>query len=85
MPNHAKKQRKKAIHDIWNARICGVEKLNKLIREAFALSSFMLRAFFQNRGVGKDSAIGVLRRVNHHFRRDLISRCARNVQVDVNC
>jgi hypothetical protein len=23
MPNHAKKQTKKAAHDIWNARICG--------------------------------------------------------------
>jgi hypothetical protein len=31
MPNHAKKQRKKAIHDMWKARICGVLKLKKSI------------------------------------------------------
>jgi hypothetical protein len=33
--NQAKKQTKKAIQDRWNARICGVRKLNKSIRVAF--------------------------------------------------
>ncbi len=37
MPNQAKKQRKNAIHDMWKARICGVEKLNKWIRVALPL------------------------------------------------
>ena len=33
--NHAKKQTKKASQVTWNARICGVEKLNRSIRVAF--------------------------------------------------
>jgi hypothetical protein len=32
--NHAKKQTKKASQDIWKARICGVEMLNRSIRVA---------------------------------------------------
>src|SRR5689334_16807884 len=34
MPNQAKKQRKKANHVMWNARIGGVEKVNRLMRAA---------------------------------------------------
>ena len=34
MPNHAKKHRKNANHDMWKARICGDLKSNKLIRVA---------------------------------------------------
>lgn len=33
--NHAKKQIKNASHDIWKARIAGVEKLNSLMDVAF--------------------------------------------------
>jgi hypothetical protein len=39
MPNHAKKQRKNAIHDMWNARICGVENENSAMRVALLLTS----------------------------------------------
>ena len=34
MPNQPKKHRKKANHVMWNARICGVLRLNRLIRVA---------------------------------------------------
>ena len=34
MPNQEKKQTKKAIHDMWNARICGERKSNNAIRVA---------------------------------------------------
>ncbi len=34
MPNQAKKQRKKAIHVMWNARIGGEEKSSRRIRSA---------------------------------------------------
>ena len=34
IPNQAKKQRKNANHDRWNARICGVVRSNRLIRVA---------------------------------------------------
>src|SRR5208337_3159736 len=34
MPNQAKKQKKKASHVRWNARICGVEKRKSSIRSA---------------------------------------------------
>ena len=39
MPNQAKKQRKNAIHDMWNARICGVEKFKSAMRVALAEES----------------------------------------------
>ena len=39
MPNHAKKHKKKAIHDMWNARICGVANVSKEMRVAFSLAS----------------------------------------------
>jgi hypothetical protein len=39
MPNQAKKQRKKAIHVMWNARICGVDKENSAMRVALAVVS----------------------------------------------
>jgi hypothetical protein len=35
MPNQAKKQLKKASHERWKARICGVSKRNSSMREAF--------------------------------------------------
>ena len=35
MPNQPKKQKKNASHDMWKARIAGVEKLNSAIRDAF--------------------------------------------------
>ena len=41
MPNQAKKQRKNAIHDMWNARICGVEKLSSAMRVALAEDSIL--------------------------------------------
>jgi hypothetical protein len=41
MPNQAKKQRKNANHDMWNARICGVVKLNSEIRVALAEESMV--------------------------------------------
>src|SRR4051812_45296555 len=34
IPNHAKKQRKNASHDRWNARIGGVDTSSRLIRVA---------------------------------------------------
>ena len=34
IPNQAKKQRKNANHDMWNARICGVFSENRSIRVA---------------------------------------------------
>ena len=37
MPNHAKKQRKNANHDMWNARICGMFRLKKLPQRDVAL------------------------------------------------
>ncbi len=37
IPNQPKKHRKKAIHVIWKARICGVLKLRRLILVALAL------------------------------------------------
>ena len=37
MPNQAKKQRKKAIHVMWNARICGVEKSKQRNARGFAV------------------------------------------------
>src|SRR6187397_3063656 len=39
IPNHAKKHRKKAIHDMWNARICGVANASNEIRVALRFSS----------------------------------------------
>ena len=41
MPNQAKKQRKKAIHVMWNARICGVENVSSEMRVALLLASIM--------------------------------------------
>jgi len=34
MPNQEKKQTKNAIHDMWNARICGDEKFASSMRAA---------------------------------------------------
>jgi hypothetical protein len=34
MPNHPKKHKKKAIHDMWNARIGALEKSARRIRVA---------------------------------------------------
>jgi hypothetical protein len=42
IPNHPKKQRKNANHVIWNARICGVLRLNRLIRVALFFISIFL-------------------------------------------
>ena len=39
MPNQAKKQRKNANHDMWNARICGVPMLKIRIRVALLVTS----------------------------------------------
>ena len=39
MPNQAKKQRKNANQLMWNARICGVEKLKTRIRTALPVTS----------------------------------------------
>jgi hypothetical protein len=38
MPNHPKKQRKKAIHDMWNARIGALEKSASRMRVALLRS-----------------------------------------------
>src|SRR5579871_5309221 len=38
-PNHEKKHRKNAIHDRWNARICGVSMRNNSIRSAGRMDS----------------------------------------------
>jgi hypothetical protein len=39
MPNQAKKHKKKAIHDMWNARMFGVERLNSAMRVALPSAS----------------------------------------------
>ena len=39
MPNQAKKHRKNANHDMWNARICGVRRLKRSILVALFLTS----------------------------------------------
>src|SRR5580698_4385919 len=41
MPNQAKKHRKKAIHDMWKARMGAAEKLNSAIRAALASEECM--------------------------------------------
>jgi len=49
-PNHAKKHRKKANHDMWKARICGVFKLNRSMRVAFVDVAMRLRCCSSRRG-----------------------------------
>src|SRR5262245_14881434 len=52
MPNHAKKHRKKAIHDMWNARICGVANVSRDMRVALWLTS-MANVRVSQRGLAR--------------------------------
>src|SRR5262245_54616619 len=51
MPNHAKKHRKKAIHDMWNARICGVANDSREMRVALSFVAMADSQFSQRMNV----------------------------------
>ena len=57
MPNHAKKHRKNANQDMWNARICGVEKLNRSIRVALPDWDMGRSAFLERRSSNGSSSV----------------------------
>src|SRR5579862_702121 len=59
MPNQAKKQRKNANHDMWKARIAGVEKENSAIRDAFPSADITNSDSHPSTGNARCSAVGL--------------------------